>query len=65
MSESISDKAHQIGALTLVEAARSSGIPGRELARAIVERQIRVVMVEGIAHIPEDALDEYSRSRVA
>ena len=27
--------------------------------RLISERQIRYVMVDGIAHVPEDALDEY------
>jgi excisionase family DNA binding protein len=45
--------------LTASEAARRLGIPTRALIRLISERQIRYVMVEGIAHVPEDALDEY------
>ncbi len=65
MTESIADKAHRMGALTLAEAARASGIAGIELAQAVVERRIGVVMVEGIAHIPEDALEEFRRAHVA
>jgi excisionase family DNA binding protein len=45
--------------LTASEAARRLGIPTRPLVRLISERQIRYVMVDGIAHVPEDALDEY------
>ncbi len=63
MSESIAEKAHRMGALTLVEAARLSEIPGPELALAVVEKRIRVVMVDGIAHIRPDALDEYRRAQ--
>ncbi len=65
VSESIAEKAHRLGALTLVEAARLSGIPGPELAKAVIERRIRSVMVDGIAHIPPDALDEFRRSERA
>jgi excisionase family DNA binding protein len=45
--------------LTASEAARRLGIPTRALVRLISERQIRYVMVDGIAHIPEEALDDY------
>jgi excisionase family DNA binding protein len=45
--------------LTASEAARRLGIPTRALVRLISERQIRYVMLDGIAHIPEEALDEY------
>ena len=45
--------------LTASEAARRLSIPTRALVRLISERQIRYVMVDGIAHVPEDALDEY------
>ena len=45
--------------LTASEAARRLRIPTRALVRLISEREIRYVMVDGIAHIPEDALDEY------
>src|SRR5689334_14379292 len=38
------------------EAARQLGISTRELVRLVYHRQIRFVMVRGIAHIPEDAL---------
>ncbi|HEY2831923.1 MAG TPA: hypothetical protein VGJ14_05815 [Sporichthyaceae bacterium] len=65
MSESIAEKAHRLGLLTLVEAARATGIPGPELAKAVIERRVRSVMVEGIAHIPPDALDEYRRAERA
>lgn len=45
--------------LRATEAARRLGIPTKELLRLIYERQIRYVMIEGIAHVPPDALDEY------
>jgi excisionase family DNA binding protein len=45
--------------LTASESARRLGIPTRALVRLISERQIRYVMLDGIAHIPEEALDEY------
>lgn len=41
------------------EAARRLGIPTKELLRLIHERKIRYVMVKGIAHIPDDAVEEY------
>jgi excisionase family DNA binding protein len=41
------------------EAARRLGIPTKELLRLVRERQIRYVMVNGIAHVPVDALEEY------
>lgn len=41
------------------EAARRLGIPTKELLSLIHDRRIRFVMVNGIAHIPVDALDEY------
>ena len=41
------------------EAARRLGLPTRELMRLIHERKIRYVMVDGIAHVPADAVDEY------
>jgi excisionase family DNA binding protein len=45
--------------LRATEAARRLGIPTKELLRLVHERRIRYVMVNGIAHIPVDALDEY------
>ncbi|MGQ0467799.1 MAG: hypothetical protein ACT4QG_21080 [Sporichthyaceae bacterium] len=59
MLDEFARKAHELGAVTLVEAARLSGIPGPELARALIDRRLRHIMVDGIAHIPLDALDEY------
>jgi hypothetical protein len=46
------------------EAARRLDLPTKELLRLIYERRIRYVMINGIAHVPEDALDEY-RGRTA
>lgn len=45
--------------LTASEAARRLGIPTRALVRLIGERQIRYVMLDGIAHVPADALSDY------
>ncbi|MDQ4129817.1 MAG: hypothetical protein M3133_02310 [Actinomycetota bacterium] len=45
--------------LRATEAARRLGLPTRELLRLVLERQIRYVMIEGIAHIPVDAIEEY------
>lgn len=47
--------------LIAAEAARRLGLPTKELLRLIYERKIRYVMVDGIAHVPEDAVDEYRR----
>lgn len=58
--ETAAQEAHGLGALTLAEAARQLGVPTREVVEAVVERQIRFIMVRGIAHIPEDALREYA-----
>jgi excisionase family DNA binding protein len=41
------------------EAARQLGIPTRELMQLIHDRKIRYVMIDGIAHVPVDALTEY------
>ncbi len=45
--------------LRATEAARLLEIPTRELLRLIHEHRIRYVMVDGIAHVPADAIDEY------
>lgn len=41
------------------EAARRLGIPTKELLRLVYERKIRYVMVKGIAHVPETAVEEF------
>ena len=41
------------------QAARQLDVSTKELLRLIHDRRIRYVMVDGIAHIPMDALDEY------
>lgn len=41
------------------EAARRLGLPTKELLRLIYERRIRYVMVKGIAHVPEEAVEEF------
>ena len=41
------------------EAARRLDILTKDLLRLVYERRIRYVMVDGIAHVPLDALEEY------
>jgi excisionase family DNA binding protein len=41
------------------EAARRLGLSTVDLLRLVHERRIRFVMVEGIAHVPTDALAQY------
>jgi excisionase family DNA binding protein len=48
-----------VEALRATEAARRLGISTKELLRLIHERKIRYVMVNGIAHVPADALGAY------
>lgn len=45
--------------LRATPAARRLGIPTKELLRLAYERKIRFVMVDGMAHFPEDAITEY------
>ena len=45
--------------LRATEAARRLDMPTSELLRLIHDRQIRYVMVDGIAHVPEDAIEEF------
>ena len=45
--------------LRAAQAARQLGIPTKELLRLVYERKIRYVMLEGIAHIPADAIEDY------
>jgi hypothetical protein len=45
--------------LRAAQAARRLGIPTKELLRLVYERKIRYVMVDGIAHVPLDAVEEY------
>jgi hypothetical protein len=47
--------------LIAAEAARRLEMPLKELLRLTVHRKIRFVMVNGIAHYPEDALEDYRR----
>ena len=45
--------------LRAAQAARKLGIPTKELLRLVYQRKIRYVMVNGIAHVPIDAVEEY------
>jgi excisionase family DNA binding protein len=45
--------------LTASEAARRLGMSTKDLLRLVHDRKIRYVMLKGIAHIPNDALEEY------
>jgi excisionase family DNA binding protein len=51
-------------ALRATEAARRLDMSTKDLLRLIYDREIRYVMVDGIAHVPEDAVEEY-RSRAS
>ncbi|MDA8309452.1 MAG: hypothetical protein M0Z46_02360 [Actinomycetota bacterium] len=41
------------------EAARRLDVPTKEILRLIQQRKLRYQMIDGIAHVPEDALEEY------
>jgi hypothetical protein len=43
----------------VTDAARRLGIPTRELLRLVYEHRIRYAMIDGIAHVPADAIDEF------
>jgi excisionase family DNA binding protein len=45
--------------LRAAQAARRLGITTTDLLRLVYERRIRHVMVNGIAHLPIDAVEEY------
>lgn len=45
--------------LSASEAARRLEIPTRVLVRLLRDRELRYVMVDGIAHVPVEALSEY------
>ena len=45
--------------LRAAQAAQRLGISTKELLRLVYGRKIRNVMVNGIAHVPVDALEEY------
>lgn len=47
-----------VDVLRLSQAARALGVETRDIARLVYERRISFVMVEGIAHIPPEAIDE-------
>jgi excisionase family DNA binding protein len=46
-------------ALRVTQAARRLGITTRGLLELVQARKIRFVMIDGIAHIPPDALVEH------
>ena len=46
-------------ALRATDAAKRLDITTKDLLRLIHGRKIRYVMVNGIAHVPEDAIEEY------
>ena len=50
-------------ALRAMEAARRLQMPTKEMLRLVQTKQIRYIMIDGIAHVPEDAVEE-SRSRI-
>lgn len=46
-------------ALRAPEAGRRLGLSTKETLRLMYDRKIRTVVVKGIAHIPESAIEEY------
>lgn len=46
-------------ALRASEAARRLQMPTKDLLRLVQTKQIRYIMIDGIAHVPEDAVEEY------
>lgn len=49
--------------LWCAEAAKQLGIPTREVIRLMYMGDLRYKMIDGIAHIPEDALEEYKQKQ--
>jgi hypothetical protein len=45
--------------LRLTQAAKALGIPTVDVVRLVRDRQIDYVMVDGVAHIPPAAIDDY------
>jgi hypothetical protein len=50
-------------ALRAPEAGRRLGLTTKETLRLMYHREIRTVVVEGIAHVPESAIDEYKATQ--
>ena len=50
-------------ALRATEAARRLQMPTKELLRLVQMKKIRYIMIDGIADVPEDAIEEY-RSQI-
>ena len=48
--------------LTLSDAARRLGVPLEELTRAVVHRRIDFKLIDGIPHIPSQALEDYQQA---
>ena len=46
-------------------AARELGITTRDLLVLVKEQRIGYVMIEGIAHIPVQAIDDYRQARAS
>jgi excisionase family DNA binding protein len=51
--------------LRLAEAAERLGITTKEMVYLVHERKIRYVLVDGIARIPSDVLEEYRTQRAS
>ena len=45
--------------LRTTEAARRLGLATRYVVRLMYERELRYVLVDGIAHVPVDAIEDY------
>jgi excisionase family DNA binding protein len=51
--------------LRATEAARRLGVTTRDVLMLVRDQQIRYVMIDGIAHIPVDAIEEYLQARAS
>ena len=45
--------------LRVTQAAKRLGLTTRQVVQLINDRRVPYVMVDGIAHVPEDALGQY------
>lgn len=55
----VSMKSETAELLRAPEVARRLGLSTREVVRLIYDRRIRFVMVDGVAHVPVEALEDY------
>lgn len=55
----VAQEAREQGALSLSEAIERLGANEDDFARALLDRRIPHVLIQGVVHVPEAALEEY------